>query len=331
MQAAIKAESSISLLASPSSIVVATDLTDIEQLLPHAIAQAMRTGAHIILVHALAIPDTVLLGGKTTLEQTHAKQRARESLDNAAHHALSQGIRCSTVLREGSALDVVLEEIESRQATRLIIGTHGHGYAGQQILGHVADALVRGANLPVFVIGPHVLTSAAHTTPRRVLHPVSLTKSYREIAGFAFQLAQTYDADLTLLHVMDSGLLRGAYVKDILAGKNRQLAELVSSQKTSSKINTVVICGDMIPEVLNLCSATETDWVLIGLEHDFPWWSMSNNAAYQVIAQAECPVMTFRPHSPAHKPFHLTQICLKPTRHISMHNPKLFHSICAKS
>jgi len=304
MQTAIKAESSISLLAAPSSIVVATDLTDIERLLPHAIAQAKRTGAHITLVHALAIPDSVLLGGKTTLEQTYAKQRARESLDNAAHHVLSQGIRCSTVLREGNALDVVLEEIELRQATRLIIGTHGHGYAGQQILGHVADALLRGVNLPVFAIGPHASTSAAHTTPRRILHPVSLTRNYREIAAFALQLAQTYDADLTILHVMDPGLLRGAYVKDIFADKNRQLAELVSTQHTSSKINTVVLCGDIVPEVLNLCSETDTDWVLIGLEHDFPWWSMSNNAAYQAIAQAEWPVITFRPHFAAHKLFH---------------------------
>jgi len=79
MQTPIKAESSISLLAAPSSIVVATDLTDTERLLPRAIAQAKRTGAQITLVHALAIPDSVLLGGKTTLEQTYAKERARES------------------------------------------------------------------------------------------------------------------------------------------------------------------------------------------------------------------------------------------------------------
>lgn len=304
MQTATKAESPISLLASPSSILVATDLTDIEQLLPHAIAQAKRTGAHITLVHALAIPDSVLLGGETTMEQPLAKLRAHKILDTAAYHAQAQGVRCSTVLREGSVLDIVLEEIEVRQATRLIIRTHSHGYSGQQILGHVANALLRSVNLPVFAIGPHALDGTAHTTPRRILHPVSLADNYRETAAFAFHLAQTYNADLTLLHVTDPGLLRGAYVKEIFADKNRQLTELIAGQHPSSKVNTVVACGDTVLEVLKLCSAIETDWVLIGLEHDFPWWSMSNNTAYQAIAQAEWPVITFRPRAAAYKPLH---------------------------
>lgn len=303
MQTAIKKELS-PLLASPSSIVMATDLTDIERLLPHAIAQAKQTGAHITLVHALATPDTVLLGGEIPIEQTHATQRARQILDNAAHFAQAQGIRCSTILREGSALDVILEEIELRQATRLIIGTHGHGYAGQQILGHVANGLLRSVNFPVFAIGPHASGSAVHTIPRRILHPVSLTGNYRETAAFALQLAQTYEAELTLLHVMNSGLLRGAYVKEIFADKHRQLAELIPAQHLSSKVNTVVACGDTVLEVLKLASATAIDWILIGLGHDFLWWSMSNNAAYQVIAQAEWPVITFRTHYVAYKPFH---------------------------
>jgi hypothetical protein len=50
------------------------------------------------------------------------------------------------------------------------------------------------------------------------------------------------------------------------------------------------------------CSTTCSDWVVIGVEHDFPWWSMSNNTAYQVIAQAECPVITFRPEANACEP-----------------------------
>lgn len=304
MQIASERESSLALLSSPLSIVVATDLTDIEQLLPHAIAQAKQTGAHVTLVHALPVPDPVLVGGNMIVEQFHAAQRAHQTLDNAAHHAQAQNIRCSAVLREGSALDVVLAEIEERKATRLIIGTHGHGYAGQEILGHVANALLRSVNLPVFAIGPHASNCAAHTMPRRILHPVSLTGNYRETAAFALQLAQTYEADLTLLHVVDLGLLRGAYVKEIFADKNRQLAELIPTPHLSSKINTVVTCGDTVPELLKLGSALEIDWILIGLGHDFLWWSMSNNAAYQVIAQSEWPVITFRPHTAAYQPFH---------------------------
>lgn len=106
MQNAITKESSLLLFVSPSSIIMATDLTEIKQLLPHAIAQAKLTEAHVTLVPALETPDTVLLDGNTSVEQTRAMQRAHQILDNAASHVQAQGVRCSTVTREGHALDL---------------------------------------------------------------------------------------------------------------------------------------------------------------------------------------------------------------------------------
>lgn len=46
-------------LAVPDRILVATDLTDLEYLIPHAIAQATASPAHISLVHAVIPPDSL--------------------------------------------------------------------------------------------------------------------------------------------------------------------------------------------------------------------------------------------------------------------------------
>ena len=45
--------------AAPGKIVVSTDLTDTEYLLPHAIAQAKASGASLILVHAVLPHESV--------------------------------------------------------------------------------------------------------------------------------------------------------------------------------------------------------------------------------------------------------------------------------
>jgi nucleotide-binding universal stress UspA family protein len=302
MKTAIETASSASLLTSPSNIVVATDLTELDRLLPHAVAQGQRTRAQITLVHALAVPDGVILGAKPTAKQIEIRDRACHALNEAARTIQGHGIGCSVVVREGCATEVVLEEMNARQATRLLIGTHSHGYAGQKILGHVANSLLRAVNLPVFAVGPHVAPSSEHAIPRCILHPVSLTGSYRKTAAFALQLARSYDADLTLVHVLDSGILRGSYVKEIRERKRRELAALIPDEYPISRVRTMVACGELVLELMKKCSTTCSDWVVIGVEHDFPWWSMSNNTAYQVIAQAECPVITFRPEANACEP-----------------------------
>ena len=46
-------------LAAPDQILVATDLTDTEYLLPHAIAQAHASGAQVTLVHVILPSDIV--------------------------------------------------------------------------------------------------------------------------------------------------------------------------------------------------------------------------------------------------------------------------------
>lgn len=281
-------------LAVVKNIVVATDLSDTERLLPHIIAQAKSGGAHVTLVHALPVPDEVVLGEQPTGIDKVRETQARQKLNDMAYRIEAEGIPCSTLLRRSVTVDLVQEAIEETDAGRLIIGTHRHGYAGQQMLGCEANALLRAAYIPVFVIGPHVTDVSSHVVPHSIVHPVSLTGQYRESAAFALELAQANQADLTLLHVLDEGVMRGSHSHNIFAKANQALAELIPPQHSPMAVHTVVECGGVPQEIMRICSVTNSDWILMGIERDFPWWSMSNNAAYQVIAQAECPVLVVR-------------------------------------
>jgi len=289
------------------NIVVATDLTDKEKLLPHVIAQARRSGAHVTLVHALPVPDEFILGKRTASAPDAREAQARQTLADMAQRVEMEGIPCSIILKRGVAVDIVHQEIEDGQADRLIIGTHGHGYAGQKILGCVANALLRAVNVPVYVIGPHATSTPSHVVPHRILHPVSLTGQYRASAAFALALAQANRADLTLLHVLDAGMLRGAHFQEISAKAKQGLSELIPSQHPPIAVHTLVECGDAPFEILRVCAATESDWIVMGIERDFPWGSMSNNAAYQVIAQADRPVLVVRDHAIAERLAHTVE------------------------
>lgn len=278
-----------SALVSPHEIVVATDLTDLDRLLPHAISQAKFCGARVHLVHAES--------GLTSDDPYSSPDNPVHLLNRAALRLQAEGIECTITIQHGPALNLVLRTIRETCSGRLLIGTHEHGNTGQQILGSVANALLRAVRVPVFVIGPQGNGCLEHAIPHRILHAVSLAGEFREQAHLACDLAQAHSAELILLHVLDPSLLNGSYIKQVLAGANARLAQLFPSSR-SRRIHTVVECGDPVQEVLRIASVTQTDWIIMGIEHEFAWWAMNNSVAYQVIAECDCPVLTVHAHTP---------------------------------
>ena len=278
----------------PSILGVATDLTDMGRLIPHAMAQARRANAAVCLIHALNIPDDMLLSrhGKGCDKADRAD--ARTKLKAASQQLQAGGVPCSIVLERGVAAEIILEAVHAAHASRLIVETHRHGSSGQKILGSVANALFRTVTVPIFIVGPTVPETFSRLDPVRILHPVSLGGNFRISAGLAMCLAKEYDAELILLHVVDPAILRGSFVNEILARKNRELEALKAEDQRGTSIRTIVSCGNTIQEMFRVCVLTECDWIVMGIERDFPWWSKTNSAAYQVIAQSKCPVVVMR-------------------------------------
>ncbi len=275
---------------SPREIVVASDLTDTGILLPHAIAQAHTSGSRITIVHAVGNNS---LGSPARMLHPAGDDisTAQTILGRIAGSLKNEGIDCSIVAKAGLAVAVVREEIRRIGAGRLIIGTHSHGHAGQAMIGSVANALLQTAVIPVFAIGPDVANSAEHARPRRILHPVGLSGQYRERADLASEIAAFYQAKLTLLHLINPTAATGCYADEIAARSRRELEVLRSS--LTVRPDVVVKYGEVVTEILSAAAAENADWIVMGYSHDFPWWSMQNNDAYQVIAESPCPVLTF--------------------------------------
>jgi universal stress protein E len=78
---------------------------------------------------------------------TSAILRFLEPYENA-------GIRWDVVDRRGDPRSVILGDAEVWKPDLLVLGTHGHSKITQQLLGSVAEAVVRGARCDVLVAGP---------------------------------------------------------------------------------------------------------------------------------------------------------------------------------
>ena len=192
----------------PDKILVATDLTDIDYLIPHAKAQCEASGASLVLCHMIQPIESGSLDAAVVFITDAAKaanqrilEAARKTLGEIAAKMRVDGIDCEVVIRHGYPRDGVKELAGEVQAGRVILGTHGRRNLKKFFLGSTANEILKSVEVPVWTVGPHA-RPFAHGQPRRILHPVSLSSGYQETAKIAVELAEFYKAEIILLHVL---------------------------------------------------------------------------------------------------------------------------------
>jgi hypothetical protein len=56
-------------------------------------------------------------------------------------------------------------------------------------------------------------------------------------------------------------------------------------------------CGRLVEEILSAANRTQADWIILGVDGDYPMWSLKDSTAYKVLAAATCPVFAVRHES----------------------------------
>jgi len=296
MEHSVESTAESSALAMPKHILVATDLADSEDLIPHVISQAKAGGAHVTLVHAMPFESAPIVA-KAIAEphNTEIERDVRLVMTGMMRALESQGITCDFVSRQGHPADVIREELARTGAGRLIMATHGRGKLGQLALGSVAKELLTSTDVPVFIVGPLSHTATVHFTPIRILHLVSLSGDDQKRVPFAFDVAKNYGAELTLLHVLDPDVKDAMNPERTFKWAQNALAALVTrTSELTPRVRTRVEAGNTVDEIVRVASQEKTDWILMGVGGRFTSTRFLDSTAYKVLASAPCPVLTLR-------------------------------------
>jgi nucleotide-binding universal stress UspA family protein len=290
-------------LATPTRILLATDLTDGDYLIPFVVCQAIRTGrshTHITAVHAI-LPANVYPGEVTLYpDQTKLDAERRLMLLGIAEQIQAHGISCDVLLKHGFAADVICEAITETGSTRLVMATHGRGKFGQLVLGSVANTLIGRVSIPIFAVGPKVAANSDHLIPKRILCPISLSADSKRTVEIAAGLAHAHGAELTLLHVLDEDFDDEEAPKRRLDRAERAMMALVPEPGTALSVRYMVKYGAVDETVLATAAEIKADWLVIGVDNALISPPLINTNAYRLLAAAECPVIVIR-HAPSKK------------------------------
>jgi nucleotide-binding universal stress UspA family protein len=284
----------------PSTILFAAEIPANEKAFAFALALAKEFGSDLILFHAY---DALVVAASETsgiryYDYAAAARSEKQHLEPLARRVREAGITCEVVVRPGLPADEILAFTREREIDRIVMGTHSPGPIGKLLVGSVAEAVLRTACLPVYIIGPEVVDgSYRNFATRTILCAASMQEATTVVAAFAAELAAQHSARLILQHVIRpqerAELLAGRSLDEVEAG---MLALVPDKLQNQIAIQTIVVPGDPTEELLYQSNAQQADLIVLGAQGASAFAAITRHGVvYKVLAHAHCPVITLSP------------------------------------
>jgi nucleotide-binding universal stress UspA family protein len=296
--------------SSPGVILIATDLSDLNRLVPFATEQARETGARLILLYVMPSVSAISTdaAGLPYYERAGALEFADKTLLPWCEFARRANVACDALVREGHPAQQIASAARQFQADRVLLGTRSRSKLSKFLVGSVAEQVLRSVNLPVITVGPEAHLPVEGTRDRIVLHATTLRETSRPSAALACQLAATQGAKLVLLHVlppMDSKethqLPRGVDLS--VAEEARRLSAIEDLRQLATETNAgfcgcvepIVVQGNPSIEILAKAEELHAGLIVLGSTNRSALGNLTRDRTVcRVLAHARCPVLTLR-------------------------------------
>ncbi len=284
----------------PKVILVITSLFDEQTLMFHAIRQARKSSAKILLVH---VPRPAYLSvnpgeGLSSVLPGSSAHGVQVVLDRLVRKFRWEGISCESVHLNGLPEEKIPSLVKSHGVDRVIVSTHGDRRIERLSTESTAEGLFPALQVPVCVIGKRVPIDTFGDRPSgRISLALSLQGDSGMHLNFACRFAQENQAHLTVLHVFNTKCKRiPVDVRTPIAVAARLPAPALTEASLFCPLEIAVREGDPAREILKFDSCTNQDFIILGSPEVPPNARLQNTSVvHRVVAEARCPVIVFRP------------------------------------
>jgi len=283
------------------NVLFATDFSPVaESALPYAVGLAKQYGAKVHGLH-VRFPATYPIVGPEAMPQVLEAAEEQAKFEAKQLHELLETVPHEVTVTEGDLWPSLSEIVNKQQTDLIVMGTHGRKGVSRALLGSAAEEVIRNAHCPVLTVGPHV----SHNTERRlamkeILFATDFSAESLAALPFAVSLAQEHLSALTLLNVTgkaEAGELvhAGQYKESTL----RRLQSLVpAGAELWCEPKCRVEQGPEAQKIMEVAIALGADLIVLGVHSPQGGLGATTHLlqsiAHQVVANAQCPVLTVR-------------------------------------
>jgi nucleotide-binding universal stress UspA family protein len=279
-----------------------------EAALPYAEALARRSGALLVLIHAVH----ARLQGNLPVGPLQAVEEGQAYLATVAEQLKQRGVAAEIGLPYGAAEAWIAEEIDMRKADLVVMATHDRGRPARWLHPSIAEAVVGQADVPVLITRADVLPTAERFTQPQPVLVVPLDGSALSEAALpvATELATWLNASLVLLRVAPAQDMvvpfepslpgyRDQDIEPLSQDAEAYLARIECGLPTELTVETVVRQGHPAAEISAAVAAAYGAAAVVMATHGRtgPLRSLLGSVAGGVVHRSPVPVILVRPKS----------------------------------
>lgn len=225
-------------------------------------------------------------------------KQLQEFVKNHTHDEIQPEL----VVQQGIAPDSILTFAQAQKTDVIVMGTHGRRGFDRLMLGSVTDRVMRRAPCPVLAVGKQSHDSMAADEERhqprhlsRILFCTDFSENSERALNYAISATAEYDAELTLLHVLE-GVSSPVKAEEAMAAAGERLDKLIPREgRKTLKIKTAVRIGKPYWQIIQLALEAQIDLVTMGVhgrgELDL---AVFGSTTYRVMQLGSCPVLAVR-------------------------------------
>jgi len=222
-------------------------------------------------------------------------KQLQEFVENHTH----DDIQPELVVQIGVAADSIVSFTQLQKADVIVMGTHGRRGFDRLMLGSVTDRVMRTASCPVLAASKPAHGSVAAGKERghvhhlsRILFCADFSENSERALRYAISATAEYDAELTLLHVLE-GVPSPAKTEEATAAAADRLDKLIPPEgRKSLKIRTAVRTGKPYPQIIQVAMEAQIDLVIMGVRGRGALdVAVFGSTTYRVMQLGSCPVL----------------------------------------
>ncbi len=198
----------------------------------------------------------------------------------------------------------ILSFAQTSACDLIVVGTHGRTGLSHLVMGSVAETVIRQAHCPVITV--RASATAAQVLPYlNLLVPIDFSPDSEKALHYAWTLAQAFNANLQVLHVVDLPVHPEHYALSLNSTESlgheltqhsyAQITHLMEQFESTRPYESFVESGRAYSEILEFAATHDTDLIVMGTHglSRLPQFLLGSTTA-KVVRHAPCPVLTVR-------------------------------------
>lgn len=142
------------------NIVLPVDFSETtDKLIEGAVKFAKQVNGKICLIHVAPADIGFAIGDMgfqyfPEVEQNEIKEELKE-INEIQQRFITQGVDCEHILKQGVAKDIILDYCREKNASYIVMGSHGRSGIYDVFVGSLTKDLTKSSPIPVVVIPMH--------------------------------------------------------------------------------------------------------------------------------------------------------------------------------